>query len=492
METNMSVSGISYSDVGREIVSNAIRSGDLQPYLDQGWDLEWCSDPQNILRLAVFPEPHGSAWRFILRHWEKHRKVPSAELFRLESPVYELTDNDHTPAELLEIALGNIRAVAVQDAMGDLQAYQEAGDWQAVAESSERLAQTLRSAAQPVSRFTVASMADVVPEQTRWLWDRRIPVGALSVTAGKPGIGKSQFAAWLSAQVTKGALPGDLYGTPRNVLYVFVEDSLTKTIVPRLRAAGADMDRMLQITSRRDPGRNLVPSLKTDLETIERMITDNDVALVVFDPIVSAVQTDRNKSDEIRPLLQGLADVAERTNCAVHGLMHLRKQAADDMLTMIGGSGDWGAIIRAALGFMRDNESDDLHTVVSQIKNNLGPMNLESKTFTIEPAEVRGKIGPISTSRLVWGEDSAWSAEEIMQGRKTDTAQSAAESCVEWLRDLLRHGPMEKSVVIAQGKSDGYAGRTIERAKQSLKIKNRKQGSHGPVFWELTDDPGRP
>lgn len=479
---------MTFFDNGREIVSSVIRNGDLGPYLDRGWDLEWASDPGNILRLAVFPEPHGAAWRFILGHRARHGLVPSEEIFRLEFPVYELSANDHTPAELLEIASGNIQAVAAQDAMGDLQAYQEAGDWQALGDRAGRLSQTLLETGQDVSRFTVQSMADVVPEQTRWLWDQRLPLGTLSVTAGKPGIGKSQFAAWLSAQVTRGTLPGDLYGTPRSVLYIFVEDSLSQTLVPRLLAADADMARMYRFALSQDPAKTALPSLAHDLDAVERIIRDNDIALVVFDPIVSVVQTDRNKSDEIRPLLQRLAEVAQRTSCAIHGLMHFRKQAAEDMLTMIGGSGDWGAIIRAALGFVRDTESDDQHTVVSQIKNNLGRTGLDSKTFTIQEASVPGKIAPVSTSRLVWGEDSAWSAEEIMQGRNTETAQSALEACIEWLRALLSGGPMEKSAVLAQGKSDGHSERTIERAKKSLPIRRSKQGSRGPVSWELTDD----
>jgi hypothetical protein len=118
---------------GQQIVSRALLDGTPKPFLDWGWNLAWASDPSNILRLAVFTEPHGAAWRFILSHWEKYHKVPGEDLFRLEFPVYELARSPATAGELIEQAARAIQAVAAQDGMGDLQAYQEAGDWQAFA-----------------------------------------------------------------------------------------------------------------------------------------------------------------------------------------------------------------------------------------------------------------------------------------------------------------------------------------------------------------------
>jgi hypothetical protein len=65
---------------------------------------------------------------------------------------------------------------------------------------------------------------------------------AAFATAGREGTGKSSFAIWLTAQVTRGTLPGSL--TRRGVIYIAVEDSWKFTIVPRLMAAGADLHRV--------------------------------------------------------------------------------------------------------------------------------------------------------------------------------------------------------------------------------------------------------
>ncbi len=61
------------------------------------------------------------------------------------------------------------------------------------------------------------------------------------------GIGKSLTLAWLSAQITRGVLPGRFLGEPRPVIYAATEDSWSHTIGPRLYAAGADLDMVYRV-----------------------------------------------------------------------------------------------------------------------------------------------------------------------------------------------------------------------------------------------------
>ena len=73
-------------DLGREIVASTLSDGQpaLDKYLSQGWDRDWVSDQTNILRLAVFREPHNEAWRFILKHYDKHSRVPSEDMLPVQ------------------------------------------------------------------------------------------------------------------------------------------------------------------------------------------------------------------------------------------------------------------------------------------------------------------------------------------------------------------------------------------------------------------------
>lgn len=59
-------------------------------------------------------------------------------------------------------------------------------------------------------RSTPASA--VVPRHLRWLWTSRIPLGGLTLLAGREGLGKSTVATDLTSQVTRGVLDGEMYG----------------------------------------------------------------------------------------------------------------------------------------------------------------------------------------------------------------------------------------------------------------------------------------
>ena len=109
----------------------------------------------------------------------------------------------------------------------------------------KRAAEEAAREAEPRLRITPVSKIPV--KATEWLWDQRIPLGALTLLPGREGTGKSTFGAWLAARVTKGELPGVYEGIPKSVFYVATEDDWSRTIAPRLRAAGADLERVYKI-----------------------------------------------------------------------------------------------------------------------------------------------------------------------------------------------------------------------------------------------------
>src|SRR5438309_1411707 len=85
---------------------------------------------------------------------------------------------------------------------------------------------------------------------------------------------------------------------PRGVMILSAEDNVNNTIVPRLMAAGADLDRCIVLDSVplfREDGTPIVdkkgeqmydaPEFPRDVESgyIEKVVTENDIALVVID-----------------------------------------------------------------------------------------------------------------------------------------------------------------------------------------------------------------
>ena len=145
--------------------------------------------------------------------------------------------------------------------------------------------------ATPSRRLEVTWANWIEPEPVDWAWQDagqgRIPAGALCIAAGREGTGKSSFGIWLAARISRGTLPGIFYSQPRNVFYVAVEDSWAHTLVPRLIAAGADLSRIGRLDAIEDEGRESVLCLPTDLSLLEQAIIDEDVALVILDPLLS-------------------------------------------------------------------------------------------------------------------------------------------------------------------------------------------------------------
>ena len=58
----------------------------------------------------------------------------------------------------------------------------------------------------------------------RWLWRGKIPAGAVTLVAGRPKLGKSLFAIWLAAQLSRGLLEGSYHDLPARTLIIAAED----------------------------------------------------------------------------------------------------------------------------------------------------------------------------------------------------------------------------------------------------------------------------
>jgi hypothetical protein len=88
--------------------------------------------------------------------------------------------------------------------------------------------------------------SEIKAQPITWLWPDRIAIGKLTLVAGDPGLGKSQLTAHLVANVTTGECwpCGEGQAIQGSAVIFSAEDDAADTIVPRLMAAGADLDRV--------------------------------------------------------------------------------------------------------------------------------------------------------------------------------------------------------------------------------------------------------
>ncbi|MGW3024517.1 AAA family ATPase [Streptomyces sp. NPDC001221] len=357
--------------------------------------------------------------------------------------------------------------------------------------------------------LTPASKVRIRP--VRWLWDTtpadapptshgRLPMNSLSIAAGGPGLGKSQFAVWMTARVTTGTLPGELWGKPRGVIYAATEDSWTYTIAPRLIAAGANLDLVFRVEVRDDEELHARLTLPKDISLMGKAAELYSVGLLVADPLLSMIDASINdyRAAEVRAALEPLVAAADRYGFTILGLAHFTKAGGADPLSRVAGSGAFGQLIRALIAFARQEAEDGTEEFVMSLeKNNLGRLGLPSHTYTIQPVTIDTEEGPAYVSRFVLGPESTTSVREVMRAESSGESSGALGEVVEWLRGWLDDcgGSDEAREIKKAARKEGFSESSVDRAKKKLGIRAKQQGfgrdrtSHWylPEAWPADD-----
>ena len=168
---------------------------------------------------------------------------------------------------------------------------------------------------------TVLQGSSIVERPIHWLWEGYLPSGKLTLLAGAGGTGKSTIAFNLAATITNGGIwpDGTRCKAASNVLIWSSEDDPADTIKPRLMAVGANDLRYGVIAGTLDE--NNVPDsfdAARDMDGLRDAVSRiGGIALLIIDPIVTAVTGDMHKANDVRRSLQAIVDFAAEMNCAV-------------------------------------------------------------------------------------------------------------------------------------------------------------------------------
>ncbi|WP_431900223.1 AAA family ATPase [Nonomuraea sp. bgisy101] len=339
--------------------------------------------------------------------------------------------------------------------------------------------------------LTAASSIRVRP--VRWLWDTtpdgqpptshgRIPMNSLSIAAGGPGLGKSQFGVWMTARITNGALPGELFGKPRCVIYAATEDSWAYTIAPRLIAAGADLDKVFRVDVEDDGKPHARLTLPSDTSMLGQVAEEYSVSLLVADPLLSLIDKSINdyRAAEVRQALEPLVAAADKHHFTILGLAHFTKSGVADPLARVAGSGAFGQLIRSLVVFAREeNEDGDDTYVLSCEKNNLGRLGLPSFEYMIQPFTVDTEDGPSYVSRFVLGPETATTVRQVMRDEvMPDLDREETSETVKWLRGYLADlgGTDFLDDLKKTARKRGISESALKRARRKLGIKSQQQG----------------
>lgn len=352
----------------------------------------------------------------------------------------------------------------------------------------------LRAVGVPTGRRTV----DLVPASSikirpvHWLWESRIALGTLCLVGGREGIGKSTLAYTLAADLTRGLLPGVYLGQPRAVIVAATEDSWEHTIVPRLMAAGADLDQVFRVDVTSAAGLETGLLLPRDMDGLEHAVAQVGAALILLDPLMSRLDgnLDTHKDADVRKALEPLVALANRTRAGMLALIHLNKSGGSDPLTLLMGSRAFAAVARSVLFVMKDPEDDDL-LLLGQPKNNLGRSDLPTLTFRIVGEKVADTTeGPVWTGRIQWDGESARSiGDALAEGTQDSDTRTATTEAMPWLVDYLTQqgGTAPSADVKAAGRKAGHSESALGRARKRLKVATTSEGFPRTTYWSLPD-----
>ena len=323
------------------------------------------------------------------------------------------------------------------------------------------------------------SMADIEPERVEWLWDRRIPKGKVTILDGDPGKGKSTILYDLGARITAGKdLPDGQPTEKAGVLIVSREDGAADTIVPRFLAAGGDP------TKARIIGASEQFVIPDDLDKLERAIKQDNVSFVAIDPVMSFLSDNinSNSDQQVRGALQPLVDIAERTGAAITLCRHMNKSSGGPAIYRGQGSIGFIGIVRSGLVVGEHPDREQVFVLAGQ-KHNLSkpPESIAYRIKSAGPGDDTAVIEYLGISEVTAQQMNAAPQDESERDKLTEAR--------EFLRNILRAGPVPTKQIKAEANEADIAWRTMERAKASLKVQAVKESESGRWMWTLNGPP---
>jgi hypothetical protein len=341
----------------------------------------------------------------------------------------------------------------------------------------------------PPNRTVVLRQASAIkPEPVSWLWRPLIAFAALTLMAGRQGLGKTLFAVDLVARASRGKLDGDHGGQPATCLFATGEDDLASVLVPRLIAADADLSRVQFVTAEL-AGREDALRLPEDADRLSDQAQAVGAALLVVDPLSAFLEghVDAHKDADVRRGLAPLARLSMERKLAIFAVSHLNKSMSSDPFLRVSGSGAFTAAPRSVLVFGPDPGDPDgelgARRVLAHPKSNLGPRS-PSLAWRIEPCQVEGERGKsIETARIVGEGETAHTAGDLLGAPMDAEERSARADAVEFLRAILDDAPIRSVELKRAARDAGISDRTLRRAQDELAIKPEQKADGW--YWAL-------
>ena len=318
------------------------------------------------------------------------------------------------------------------------------------------------SAAQP------GLLADVPMQSVAWLVPQLLPLGEVSLLGADGGTGKGIWQAQLIAYVTAGRTSGFFPQPPEktgSVLIFSGEDDPGKVLKARLTAAGADMSRVMVVTSDAYFARTGSPLCIPDT-SFAKYVGKAAPALVIIDPLQSFLPAgvEMASRNQMRSALLPLKALCAKHGCAALISMHTNKRANVSGRARLADSSDIWDIARSVLMMGRDKNSEKLY--LSHEKSSYAAP-ARTALLHIEQTQVEG----VTTAVAVFDSRTDKKDADFVEERRVRVAQTKADAA-QAILDVLAEaklGSMPNTQLRAEVvRETGCSEKTYNRAYGEL------------------------
>lgn len=333
--------------------------------------------------------------------------------------------------------------------------------------------------------LVLESFSVVIEKPIEWLWEQKLPRFVLIVFSGLPDCGKTTVAIDIIARYSTARDWPDGAKNPNpagEALMLIAEDDLSRTVKPRLLAAGADVTKVhyLKMVELRKGATKIERSLALDQdlaklrETLEKR---PEIKLIVADPITGYLgRANMNKEQELRAVLEPLRKLCEELQVTFIALGHFNKRTDVVALQRISGAAALTGVPRAVWAFGVDPAVKGEYLML------LAKGNFAKDRSGMRFAIVEKQVDAIGGHPVIeWKGKSEKTTEDLVE--RKDPELRKKDKAVVFLQKALKGGPRLADELIAEASDEGIGEKTLWKAKKIAGVRSKRE--RGKWYWHL-------
>lgn len=331
-------------------------------------------------------------------------------------------------------------------------------------------------------QISAQPLARTKTRRSEWIYQDRLPLRTGTILAGQGGIAKSTIISDIVARATRGDLPGTFAGKPIAVGIISPEDDTESILVPRLMAAGANLENVASLSVTVTDGArswSTLPNIADDLPALGETIREHGIRLLIVDPLISIMSGNSISQSDVRRNFDPLSALAKEHDFALLAVAHFGKsgERAGDRVS---GSHAFRDIARVVIVAAIDEETGD--RVLTVEKSNYSRVH-PSDAYAIESVRVLLDDGEYQeVGRASLRGESTVTVQDILDRDRDTSSLSSDMRLVIATVESHPDGVGAETVAAELGMDEAKARTYLNRAEKRGDIGRLSRGTFAPLL----------